>query len=76
MVKHIITTKNFLVYNPNNEQSYNVELEIDHTNLDEESIAIIDSNGFEVEDDELFSEIEMLWENFYNNNIDLVDNDE
>ena len=76
MVKHIVTTKSFLVYNPNDDQYYNIELEIDHTNLDEESIAITDSNGFEVEDDELFSEIEMLWENFYNNNIDLVDNDE
>jgi hypothetical protein len=65
-----------LVYNPNDDQYYNVELEIDHTNLDEESIAITDSNGFEVEDDELFSEIEMLWENFYNNQIDLVDDDE
>jgi hypothetical protein len=76
MVKHIVTTKSFLVYNPNDDQYYNVELEIDHTNLDEESIAITDSNGFEVEDDELFSEIEMLWENFYNNQIDLVDDDE
>jgi hypothetical protein len=76
MVKHIVTTKSFLVYNPNDDQYYNIELEIDHTNLDEESIAITDSNGFEVEDDELFSEIEMLWENFYNNQIDLVDDDE
>jgi len=76
MVKLIVTTKNFLVHNPNDDQYYNVELEIDHTNLDEESIAMTDSNEFEVEDDELFSEIEMLWENFYNNQIDLVDDDE
>ena len=57
MVKHIVTTKSFLVYNPNDDQYYNVELEIDHTDLDEESITITDSSGFEIEDDELFSEI-------------------
>lgn len=76
MVKPIVTTKSFLVHNPNDDQYYNVELEIDHTELDEESISITDSNGYEVENDELFTEIELLWENFYNNQIDLVNSNE
>lgn len=76
MVKAIVTTKSFLVYNPNDDQYYNVELEIDHTEFDEESISITDSNGYEVENDELFSEIELLWENFYNNQTNIIDTDE
>jgi hypothetical protein len=66
MVIHTSTTKSFLVYNHNDEQHYKVDLEIDHTNLDEELICITDQNGFEVENEETFSEIESIFDAYYN----------
>ena len=66
MITHTSTTKTFLVYNHNDEQYYRVDLELDHTNLDEESICITDQNGFEVENEETFSEVESIFDAYYN----------
>ena len=52
MITHTSTTKTFLVYNHNDEQYYRVDLELDPTNLDEESICITHQNGFEVENED------------------------
>jgi len=76
MVKHLTTVKNYLVFNHFDETYYNVELEINHTDFDEETISILDENGLEVEDDGLFSEIESIWEDYYNNSNSVIDDDE
>jgi hypothetical protein len=67
MVTQILTTKSYLVYNHHDEQSYRVDLEIDHTDFDEESICIIDQNGLEVENEETFSEVEAIFDGYYTN---------
>jgi hypothetical protein len=77
MVKHLTTVKNYLVYNHFDETYYNVELEINHSDLDEETISILDENGLEIENDELFSEVESIWEDYYNNTeSNVIDDDE
>lgn len=67
MVTQISTIKSYLVYNPHDELSYKVDLEIDHTNFDEESICITDQNGLEVENEETFSEVEAIFDGYYTN---------
>lgn len=67
MVTHTLTKKLYEVYNPNSDLFYKVELEIDHSNFDEETISITDEFGSDVEDDITFSEVEVIWENYYNN---------
>jgi hypothetical protein len=76
MVKHLTTVKNYLVFNHFDETYYNVELEINHSDFDEETISILDENGLEVEDDGLFSEVESIWEDYYNNSNLVIDDDE
>jgi hypothetical protein len=77
MVKHLTTVKNYLVFNHFDDSYYNVELEINHTDFDEETISILDGNGLEVEDDGLFSEVESIWEDYYNNTeSNVIDDDE
>jgi hypothetical protein len=76
MVIHTSTTKSFLVYNHNDEQHYKVDLELDHTNLDEESICITDQNGLEVENEEIFSEVEAILDGYYANIEGFLEEDE
>jgi hypothetical protein len=62
MVKALKTIKFFQIYYEEMDEYYQMELEIDHENLDEESVAIEDSYGNEV-DDELFDRICLIYEN-------------
>ena len=62
MVKALKTIKFFQIYYEEMDEYYQMELEIDHENFDEESVAIEDSYGNEV-DDELFHRICLIYEN-------------
>lgn len=75
MVTQVTTVKTFVVFNHNDDQFYNIELEIDHNNFDEESILITNEDGFAVDDDK-FNEVEKIFEEFYNYNDDFIDEDE
>ena len=62
MVKALKTIKFFQIYYEEMDEYYQMELEIDDENFDEESVAIEDSYGNEV-DDELFDRICLIYEN-------------
>jgi len=65
MVKVQKTIKFIQIYYDELDEFYNMELEIDHENFDEESVSIEDSYGNEV-DDELFDRICLIYENAIN----------
>lgn len=75
MVTKVSTVETFVVFNHNDDHFYNVELEIDHNNFDEESILITNEDGFAVDDDK-FNEVEKIFEEFYNYNDDFTNEDE
>ena len=75
MLTQVTTVKTFVVFNHNDDQFYNIELEIDHNNFDEESILITNEDGFAIENDK-FNEVEKIFEEFYNSNDDFIDEDE
>ena len=75
MLTQVTTVKTFIVFNHNDDQFYNIELEIDHNNFDEESILITNEDGFAIENDK-FNEVEKIFEEFYNSNDDFIDEDE
>ena len=75
MLTQVSTVKTFVVFNHNDDQFYNIELEIDHNNFDEESILITNEEGFAIENDK-FNEVEKIFEEFYNYIDDFIDEDE
>jgi hypothetical protein len=75
MLTQVTTVKTFVVFNHNDDQFYNIELEIDHNNFDEESILITNEDGCAIDNDK-FNEIEKIFEEFYNYNDDFIDEDE
>jgi hypothetical protein len=75
MLTQVTTVKTFVVFNHNDDQFYNIELEIDHNNFDEESILITNEEGFAIDNDK-FNEVEKIFEEFYNYNDDFIDEDE
>jgi hypothetical protein len=75
MLTQVTTVKTFVVFNHNDDQFYNIELEIDHNNFDEESILITNEDGFAIDNDK-FNEVEKIFEEFYNYNDDFIDEDE
>ena len=75
MLTQVTTVKTFVVFNHNDDQFYNIELEIDHNNFDEESILITNEDGLAIDNDK-FNEVEKIFEEFYNYNDDFIDEDE
>lgn len=75
MLTQVTTVKTFIVFNHNDDQFYNIELEIDHNNFDEESILITNEDGLALDNDK-FNEVEKIFEEFYNYNDDFIDEDE
>jgi hypothetical protein len=75
MLTQVTTVKTFVVFNHNDDQFYNIELEIDHNNFDEESILITNEDGCAIDNDK-FNEVEKIFEEFYNYNDDFIDEDE
>jgi hypothetical protein len=75
MLTQVTTVKTFVVFNHNDDQFYNIELEIDHNNFDEESILITNEEGCAIDNDK-FNEVEKIFEEFYNYNDDFIDEDE
>lgn len=75
MLTQVSTVKTFVVFNHNDDQFYNIELEIDHNNFDEESILITNEDGLALDNDK-FNEVEKIFEEFYNYNDDFIDEDE
>ena len=75
MLTQVTTVKTFVVFNHNDDQFYNIELEIDHNNFDEELILITNEDGLAIDNDK-FNEVEKIFEEFYNYIDDFIDEDE
>ena len=75
MLTQVTTVKTFIVFNHNDDQFYNIELEIDHNNFDEELILITNEDGLAIDNDK-FNEVEKIFEEFYNYIDDFIDEDE